>query len=98
MHEHHERRAGAGLGPFEHLLIAGRVAERGLWAATNDEVDSLWLTALVVDQEHFGQLDQFGFAVLAVFIFDLGRGPDHLFRWDAVDRLGEDPYEFLPTS
>ena len=57
MHEHQEPGAFAdflivaGLRPFEHLLIAGRVAKSGHGTTADEQVDAFRLAGMVVDQK-----------------------------------------------
>ncbi len=50
-HEHRDPRAVARFGVFEHLLVAGRIAERGERPAPNHQMDAFELPGVVVVQQ-----------------------------------------------
>src|SRR5690606_32975399 len=50
--EHHQALPVPGLGPLEHLLVARRVAERGVRTLADEKVDSHGLTYLIIDEEN----------------------------------------------
>ena len=50
-HQHCQPRAGASVGPFQHLLVAGRVAECRVGPATDHQVDAFRLSGFVVVEQ-----------------------------------------------
>src|SRR5437763_12625386 len=55
MHQHHQPRAAAGLGPFQHLLIAVRIAKRRDGPAADVLIDADRFPGLVIYEIHFRQ-------------------------------------------
>src|SRR4029078_13271029 len=55
--KHFEVRAVAGCGVFEHLAVAGGVAERGMRALADHEVNALGLAGIVVIKEELRVFD-----------------------------------------
>src|SRR5262249_12199563 len=47
-YEHRQSRAITGLGVFEHLSVAGRVAKRSERSTTNHQMDALRLAGIIV--------------------------------------------------
>src|SRR5215813_10658746 len=85
--QHHQPRAGSGVGPFQHFAVAGRVAECHGRPAADHEVNPLRLAGVVVVEQELRLLGQEWLAVLVVGIFRSARGADHLLRRDAIDLL-----------
>src|SRR4029453_5261719 len=82
----------ADVGPFEHLEVAIRVAERGERPAADDLVDADGLSSLVIDKIDFRQPHEHG-RVAAELVFDLRAASDHLLRRNAVDALDPRAHE-----
>jgi hypothetical protein len=78
MDEHHESRATARTGVFEHLLVAGGVTESTYRTTTDDHVDPFRLACFVVDEQYFGQFDSLRGAFLVILIFPLAHAADDL--------------------
>src|SRR5262249_7801140 len=57
-HQHGEPFAVPGLGVLQHLPVAGRVAERRVGPAADDQVDALWLAGVVIVQEQLRLLGE----------------------------------------
>jgi len=66
-HEHRDPRAVARFGVFEHLLVAGRIAERGERPAPSHQMDAFGLPGVVV-QQHLGFFRQERFAALIIMM------------------------------
>src|SRR5271165_4411548 len=95
--QHREPRALPGLSVFQHLLVTGRVAERGRPAA-DYEVDALRLAGVVVVEQELGLLGQERLAVLFVAILRAPGGANHLLGRDPVHPLGVDAHEVLAAA
>src|SRR5271166_2518961 len=67
-HEHRKPRAVAALRVFEHLLVAGRIAEGCARTAADHQMDAFRLARVVVVQEQLRLLGQDWLAVLAVAV------------------------------
>ncbi len=62
-HQHLEPRTGARAGPFQHLAVAGRVAERRVGPAPDHQVNALDLAGVVVVEQELRLLGQEWIAV-----------------------------------
>ena len=83
-HQQLEPRAAAGLRVFQHLLVAGGIAERHDGTTADVLVDGNGLAGLVVIEIHFRQAHQHGLAV-AHFILRRDAAADDLFRRNTVN-------------
>lgn len=77
-HQHREPRAVAGLGIFQHLPVAGRVAERGIGPAPDHQMDALRLAGVVVVQQQLGFLGKKRQAALVIAVACAAGGADRL--------------------
>src|SRR4029077_7343840 len=94
MHEAHEARAGAGRGPFQHLLVAVGIPEREDRPTPDKSIDPHWLPRAVVNEVDLTFLDQHRLAIGRKFeLNDAGRA-HHLLGRNAVYPFGEDTHEF----
>ena len=73
--QHAQPLALARRGPFQHLLVAGRVAERRLRPLAREQVDVLGLAGIVVVQLQLGLADQLTLAFGIVLVARLQREP-----------------------
>src|SRR5271155_3041398 len=87
----------ACLGPLQHLLIAGRIAERGVRPLADEQVDPDGLTRVVVDEEHLRLSQQYRLA-MAVLVLGQDTRPHHLLRRDIVDTLTVNAHELLTAT
>src|SRR5439155_10933213 len=83
-HEHRQTRTVARLGVFEHLLVAGRVAERREGPTADHQVDSLRLAGIVVVKQQLRFFGQERSAALVITVFCPGRRADDLFGRNAI--------------
>ncbi len=97
-HQHHEPRAIAGAGIFQHLPVAGRIAEGRARAAADHQVNALGLAGIVVVQEQLGLLGQERLAVLVVAEFRAADRADHLLGRNAIDLLRIDAHKILTAA
>ena len=67
-HEHRDPRAVARFGVFEHLLFAGRIAERGERPAPNHQMDAFEPPGVVVVQQQLRLFRQERFAALIIMM------------------------------
>ena len=67
-YEHRDPRAVARFGVFEHLLVAGRIAERGERPAPNHQMDAFGLPGFVVVQQQLRFFRQERFAALIIMM------------------------------
>ena len=95
--EHLETRAAAGTGPFEHLAVAVRVAERRVRTFSDEEVDADGFAVVVVVEEQFRLAHQNGLAVHEV-IPRLDARTDDLLGRNAVHALCVDADELLTAA
>jgi hypothetical protein len=58
--QHHQPCAVARLGPFQHLLVAGRVAKRRVGPLADKQVDPDGLAGIVVDEKYLGSGQELG--------------------------------------
>src|SRR5205814_1478779 len=65
-HQHAKSRTTAGLGVFEHLLVAGGVAKCRVRAAADHQVDAFGFATVVVVEQQLGVLGQERFAILVM--------------------------------
>ena len=77
-------RTVACCGPFQHLEVTVRVAERGDGATADVLLDADGLAGFVVNEVEFGQSHDHGTA-FASFVLQLDTAADNLLRRDAVD-------------
>src|SRR6266700_5372392 len=97
-HEHRNPSAVARFGVFEHLLVAGGIAERSERPSTDHQVNALRLTGIIIIQKHLRLLGQERLAILVVAIRRAAHGADDLLGWDAIGLLGKLTHEILPTA
>ena len=97
-HQHHQPRAVAGAGIFQHLAVAVGVAERRVRAPADHQMNALGLAGLVVVEEQLRLLGQERLAVLVVAEFRSAHGADHLLGRDAIDPLRIDADEILAAA
>ena len=67
-HQHCEPRPIARFGVFQHLSVAGRIAESGIGPKPDHEVDALGFAGVVVVEQQLGVLGQERFAVLVIAV------------------------------
>src|SRR6184192_2630269 len=96
--EHRESRAVAGLGVFQHLLVAGGVAKCRVRAAADHQVDAFGFATVVVVEQQLGVLGQERFALLVIAICRAAHGADDLFRRDSIGLLGIHAHEILAAA
>src|SRR4029079_2172400 len=92
-----ESRALARGGPFEHLEVAVRIAERHDWTATYDLLDAHGLARLVIDELDAQQACDDGMAA-ALLVLHLDPAANHVLRRDAIDTFGERADHFHAAS
>ena len=85
--EHRDPRAVARLGIFEHLLVAGRVAEGDVGAAADHKMDAFGLAGIVVIEHELRFFGEEGLTVLGIVIFGPERRADDILRRNAVRLL-----------
>ena len=83
-HEQRKPRAVAGLGIFEHLLVAGRVAEGDVRAAADHKMDAFGFAGIVVIEHDLRFLGQERLTVLVIAILGPARRADDLLGRNAV--------------
>lgn len=86
----------AAIGVLQHLLVTGGIAEGGVGLTADQQVNVLWLTRIVVVEQHLGQFGQLGFAAFVVAIFSGPGTADDLFGRHAIDVFGINANEVLP--
>src|SRR5271168_282589 len=86
--DHRESRAVAGLRVFQHLPVAGRVAERGIRPASDHQVDALWFARVVVVEQQFWLLGKHRPAILVIAVAGSAGAAHNLLGRNAVDLLG----------
>src|SRR5271156_2729799 len=62
MHQHHQSSAVTRLRPFQHLLIAGGIAEGRVGPLADEHVDADGFSRAIVNEERFWFTHQYGFA------------------------------------
>ena len=67
--EHRHARTTAGLRVFEHLLITGGVAKRGVGPPSDKEVNTFGLAGMVVDELDLGHPDDLRDAVAQLVLW-----------------------------
>ena len=87
-HEHFQPQAIACAGVFQHLAVAGRVAERGDRPAADHEVNALRLAGIVVVDKELRLLGQDRLAVAVIAVLAAPAVPTTCSGWNAVDPLG----------
>src|SRR3984893_14998131 len=98
--QHQQRQPGAvaGLGVFQHLPVAGRVAERDDRVATDHHMNAFRLARIIVVQKELGLLGEERFAGLVVAVLRLAHAAHHLLGRDAIHPLGVDADKVLPAA
>ena len=96
--EHFQSLAATGPRVFQHLSVTGGVAEGGMRALADHEVNTLGLTGIVVVKEELRVFDQERLAVLLIAIGGAAGRAHHLLGRDAIHPLGIDADEILPPS
>src|SRR3954452_24032481 len=84
-------------GPFEHLAIAIRVAERHHGPAANELVDADGLAGAIVDEINLRFFEKLRLAV-AHLVFDNTAAADDLLRWNSINFWDPRTHELDATA
>jgi hypothetical protein len=88
----------ARLGVFQHLPVAGRIAERNDRAAADHHVNALGLTRIVVVQQQLWLLGENRLAALVIAVFCRSRAAHDLLGRDAIDPVRVDADKVLAAA
>src|SRR6266404_8422451 len=93
MNETHETWAVSRSRPFEHLLIAVRIAKGEGGPAADERVDPFRFARPVIDEQDLRLAQELRLSISGELISGDGRGAHHLLRRNAVALVGEDSHE-----
>src|SRR6266516_341313 len=93
MNESRETWATSRSRPFEHLLVAVRIAKGEDGPAADERVDSFRFARPVIDEQNLRLAQELRLSISGELISGDGRGAHHLLRWNTVALVGEDSHE-----
>src|SRR5262249_23498108 len=97
-YEHCQTHTVARACVLQHLSVTGRVAERSIWAAPDDEVDGFGFAGVVVVEEQLRLLGKHRFPVIGVAVLYATHGANDLLGRNTVHLLCIRAHEVLATT
>src|SRR5260370_34988380 len=93
MNETHETRAVSRSRPFEHLLVAVRIAKGEDGPSADERVDPFRFARPVIDEQDLRLAQELRLSISGKLISGDGRGAHHLLRRNPVALVGENSHE-----